>query len=246
MHRQTRVAIYTRVSTSDQDCARQIADLQRVATQRGYQVVTVARDVRSGTKLEAALSAAKAASQSAAKAASPLALSAAKATSQSAAPRRKRAQRRIGANATVERDNVLALAQSGKVDAILVTELSRWSRSLPDLLATLQKLATWNVSLLCANGQEFDFQSATGRLLVSVMGAFAAFERDLIAERTVSGLHEARRRGVRLGRKPGYSPRASFTAQVCQLRSEGHSISAIATRTGLNRRTVAKLAKADA
>lgn len=48
----------------------------------------------------------------------------------------------------LERKKVLALAQARAVDAVLVTELSRWGRSTPDLLATLGDLEGWGVSLI--------------------------------------------------------------------------------------------------
>ncbi len=47
-----------------------------------------------------------------------------------------------------ERKKVLALAQSRQIDAILVTELSRWGRSTLDLLNTLRELENWKVSVM--------------------------------------------------------------------------------------------------
>ena len=47
-----------------------------------------------------------------------------------------------------ERKKVLALAQARKVDVILVTELTRWGRSMLDLFHTLQDLQAWDVSLV--------------------------------------------------------------------------------------------------
>ncbi|HGT4188479.1 TPA: recombinase family protein, partial [Klebsiella pneumoniae] len=50
-----------------------------------------------------------------------------------------------------ERKKVLALAQSRQIDAILVTELSRWGRSTLDLLNTLRELENWKVSVIAMN-----------------------------------------------------------------------------------------------
>ncbi|KEL83399.1 resolvase, N terminal domain protein [Escherichia coli 6-175-07_S3_C1] len=55
-----------------------------------------------------------------------------------------------------ERKKVLALAQSRQIDAILVTELSRWGRSTLDLLNTLRELENWKVSVIAMNGMAFD------------------------------------------------------------------------------------------
>lgn len=57
-----------------------------------------------------------------------------------------------------ERKKVLALAQSRQIDAILVTELSRWGRSTLDLLNTLRELENWKVSVIAMNGMAFDLR----------------------------------------------------------------------------------------
>jgi DNA invertase Pin-like site-specific DNA recombinase len=50
-------------------------------------------------------------------------------------------------NDRIERKKVMALARNHEIDAILVTELSRWSRSTQDLVQTLDGLHTWKVSV---------------------------------------------------------------------------------------------------
>ena len=52
----------------------------------------------------------------------------------------------------IERKKVMALAQAREIDAILVTELSRWGRSTIDLVQTLQSLQAWDVSVLAVSG----------------------------------------------------------------------------------------------
>lgn len=79
-----------------------------------------------------------------------------------------------------ERKKVLALAQARDIDAILVTELTRWVRSMLDLFRTLQDLQAWNVSLVAPTGLQFDLHSAQGKLIASPMSALAEFERDLL------------------------------------------------------------------
>ena len=82
---------------------------------------------------------------------------------------------------------MMALAQSRQIDAILVAELSRWGRSTQDLVQTLDDLHSWNVSVLAQTGLSFDFSTASGKLMRTIMAGLAEFERDLIRQRVKSG-----------------------------------------------------------
>ena len=93
-----------------------------------------------------------------------------------------------------ERKRVMALAQSRQIDAILVAELSRWGRSTQDLVQTLDDLHSWNVSVLAQTGLSFDFSTASGKLMRTIMAGLAEFERDLIRQRLKSGMARARLR----------------------------------------------------
>jgi putative DNA-invertase from lambdoid prophage Rac len=97
-------------------------------------------------------------------------------------------------NARPERAKVLALAQAHDIDAILVTELSRWGRSTQDLVQTLDDLHGWKVSVLAQTGLSFDLSTSSGKLMRTIMAGLAEFERDLIRERVKSGLASARAR----------------------------------------------------
>jgi putative DNA-invertase from lambdoid prophage Rac len=92
----------------------------------------------------------------------------------------------------IERKKVMALAQGREIDAILVTELSRWGRSTIDLVQTLQ---AWDVSVLAVSGLQFDLSTPHGKMIASVMAALAEFERDLIRERIK--VRHRRRQGPR-------------------------------------------------
>ena len=106
-------------------------------------------------------------------------------------------------NDRVERNKVMALARNHEIDAILVTELSRWGRSTQDLVQTLDDLHSWKVSVLAQHGLTFDLSTSSGKLMRTIMVGLAEFERDLIRERVKSGLAAARARGVSLGRQHG-------------------------------------------
>ena len=110
-------------------------------------------------------------------------------------------------NGRPERAKILALARAREIDAILVTELSRWGRSTQDLVQTLDDLHGWKVSVLAQTGLSFDLSTASGKLMRTIMAGLAEFERDLIRDRVKSGLAAARARGVKLGRRWANAPR---------------------------------------
>lgn len=138
-----------------------------------------------------------------------------------------------------ERRKVMALAQQRAIDMILVTELSRWSRSTQDLLNTLQDLDSWRISLHALSGMTFDYGSAYGRMLSTVLAGVAQFERETIGERVRSGLAAARARGKTLGRQTGQRPTSDrLTPKILALRAEGRSYRWIARELQINKNTV--------
>jgi DNA invertase Pin-like site-specific DNA recombinase len=132
----------------------------------------------------------------------------------------------------------MALAQARKIDAILVTELSRWGRSTQDLVQTLDDLHSWKVSVLAQTGLSFDLSTASGKLMRTIMAGLAEFERDLIRERVKSGLAAARSRGVALGRQAGQRPSDKKAKKVLQLHADGLSYRLIGRNVGLSKNTV--------
>ena len=61
-----------------------------------------------------------------------------------------------------ERQKVMVLAQARQIDAVLVTQLSRWGRSTLDLLHTLEELETKRISVIALNGMTFDLSTSSG------------------------------------------------------------------------------------
>lgn len=145
----------------------------------------------------------------------------------------------------IERKKVLALAQAREIDAILVTELSRWGRSTIDLVQTLQSLQAWNVSVLAISGLQFDLATPHGKMIASVMAALAEFERDLIRERIKSGIAAAKARGKQLGRKPGQRPSDRKAAKVLELAGAGVGYRRIGRQVGLSKNTVGAIVRRD-
>jgi putative DNA-invertase from lambdoid prophage Rac len=192
-----RAALYCRVSTADQSCARQARDLTEFAKRAGYEVVRAFNETGSGAKLDRA-----------------------------------------------ERRKVMALAQRREIDAVLVTELSRWGRSTLDLLHALQELESRRVSVIAVNGLAFDLSTPHGRMMATVIAGIAEFERELIQERIRSGIAAAKARGKRLGRQPGHRPKSDrLGPKVLALVAKGRSYRLIGRELGLSKNTVAEIVK---
>ena len=192
-----RVALYCRVSTADQSCARQERDLAAFVERSGYDVVGTFKETGSGVKQDRA-----------------------------------------------ERRKVMALAQARHIDAVLVTELSRWGRSTTDLLVTLKELETRRVSVIALNGMAFDLTTPHGRMIATVLAGIAEFERELIQERIRSGIAAAKARGKRLGRQPGQRPKSDRLApKVLELIKQGRSYRLIGREVGLSKNTIVDIVK---
>ncbi|MEP0855602.1 recombinase family protein [Trichocoleus sp. DQ-U1] len=144
-----------------------------------------------------------------------------------------------------ERRKVLALAQARKIDAILVTELTRWGRSTIDLITTLQELQSRKVSLIAQTGLEFDLSTPQGKLIATLMSGLAEFERDLIKERVRSGMAAAKSRGQKFGRQPGYIPALvrEKESKVLELIQQGLSYRKVAESLGLSKNTVMRIVR---
>jgi DNA invertase Pin-like site-specific DNA recombinase len=126
-------------------------------------------------------------------------------------------------------NKVLALAKQRKIDALLVWKVDRLGRSLRHLVNTISELEAVGVSFISLK-DSLDFSTPAGRLMFNVIAAMGQFERDLIRERVKSGMANAKRKGVKLGRKAVQVD----AAKIQRLRSEGLSFEAIAQQTGLS------------
>jgi DNA invertase Pin-like site-specific DNA recombinase len=144
----------------------------------------------------------------------------------------------------VERQQVMALAQARRIDAILVTELTRWGRSTLDLVHALHALQAWGVSLIAQTGLQFDLSTPQGKLFASLMSALAEFERDLLGERIRSGMAAAKARGRQFGRRPGQRIKSDRLApKVLELVKERWSYRQIAKALGISKNTVTDIVK---
>ncbi len=144
-----------------------------------------------------------------------------------------------------ERRKVMALAQARRIDAVLVTELSRWGRSTLDLLHTLEELGSRRVSVIAMNDLAFDLTTPHGRMMATILAGLAEFERELIQERIRSGMAAAKARGKRLGRQPGQRPKSDRLAAkvIAMVEEEKLSHRIVAKRIGLSKNTITDIMK---
>ena len=111
-------------------------------------------------------------------------------------------------------------------------KLDRLARSLKDLLEIVATFKELNVDFVSVK-DSLDMSTATGMLMFNILGSFAEFEAATIRERVLSGLANARSKGVKLGRK-----KKEAHSVVCELRANGMTVIEIANHTGLSRKSV--------
>ncbi|WP_159478351.1 recombinase family protein [Dyadobacter sp. 3J3] len=100
-------------------------------------------------------------------------------------------------------------------DVIYIYKLDRLGRSLKHLLEMTSDFEKRGIGLVSIN-DHIDTTTAQGRLIFNIFASLAEFERDLIRERTKSGLEAARARGRKGGRTRGLTKEAEKTAMLAQ------------------------------
>ncbi len=132
-----------------------------------------------------------------------------------------------------ELDRLLAAARRREFDVVIVWRTDRLARSLRHLVNLLADLSALGIKFVSVM-EPFDTSTPSGELMVHMVGAFAAFERSLLIERTRSGIDAARARGARIGR-----PRVSFDVTLATRRvGDGESIAAVARSMGIGATTL--------
>jgi DNA invertase Pin-like site-specific DNA recombinase len=95
-----------------------------------------------------------------------------------------------------------AIASLGEGDTLVVCKLDRLARSTRDLLNTLDAIGKAGATFKSLADAWANTDTAHGRLMLTVLGGLAEFERHLILSRTAEGRTRAQANGVRFGRKP--------------------------------------------
>jgi DNA invertase Pin-like site-specific DNA recombinase len=120
-------------------------------------------------------------------------------------------------------------------DTLVATKIDRLARSVPDLLDIVARAKAKGAKVEILNLGNLDPGSVNGKLILTVLGAIAAFEREMMLERQREGIARAKAEGRYKGRKPTARAKAD---QVRELAERGVSKVEIAKRLGMHRASV--------
>jgi DNA invertase Pin-like site-specific DNA recombinase len=131
----------------------------------------------------------------------------------------------------------LAVLKAG--DTLIVTRLDRLARSTRDLLNTLDIIAKKGAGFKSLADAWADTTTPHGRLMLTVLGGLAEFERELIRARTGEGRARAKARGVHMGRPSALTPHQQ--AEARKRRDNGETLVDIARTYGVSHTTISRL-----
>jgi DNA invertase Pin-like site-specific DNA recombinase len=132
-----------------------------------------------------------------------------------------------------------AIAVLGSGDVLLVTRLDRLARSTRDLLNILDGIAKAGAGFRSLADAWADTTTPHGRLMLTVLGGLAEFERELIRARTDDGRKRAMARGIKFGRKPKLTPHQIAEARA--RREHGEALAEIGRSYNVSHSTISRL-----
>jgi DNA invertase Pin-like site-specific DNA recombinase len=132
------------------------------------------------------------------------------------------------------------LARLGPGDLVMVTRLDRLARSTRDLLNTLAAITAKEAGFRSLGDAWADTTTPHGRLMLTVLGGLAEFERDLVRTRTSEGRERAKARGVKLGRKPKLTEHQKREA-IRRRDRDGEPVRDIARTYNVHHSTISRL-----
>jgi DNA invertase Pin-like site-specific DNA recombinase len=148
--------------------------------------------------------------------------------------------REVASGAKTDRPQLRRLlSEVATGDVVMVTRLDRLARSTRDLLNTLAAITEKKAGFRSLRDAWADTTTAHGRLMLTVLGGLAEFERELIRIRTGEGRARAKANGQSLGRKPKLTPHQQHEA--IQRRDGGESIRSIARSYNVHASTISRL-----
>jgi len=124
-------------------------------------------------------------------------------------------------------------------DVLIVTKMDRLGRDAIDVSITVAKLERMGIRVHCLALGGVDLTSSAGKMTMGVINTVAQFERDLLIERTQSGLDRAKSNGKTLGRPNALSE--SQRKQTIQQIHEGKTIAVIARQFNVSRQTIMRI-----
>jgi len=148
-----------------------------------------------------------------------------------------------GATSATQRPQFKALL--GKIrdgEQLVVSKLDRLGRDAQDIGATIKLLASRKIKVIVLQLGTLDLASSAGKLMLTMLGAMAELERDLLIERTQAGLARAKAQGKVLGRPTMTT--VQDRAQIVELHASGRSLNQLAKQFGIGKATVFDIVKA--
>lgn len=119
----------------------------------------------------------------------------------------------------------------------MVTKLDRLARSVADLMKIIERIKERNAYLRIL-AMNLDTESATGKLMISILGSVAEFEREIMLERQREGIAKAKAAGKYKGRAPTARQKSD---QVLDLLAQGMTEKAVADELGISRSSVQRI-----
>jgi DNA invertase Pin-like site-specific DNA recombinase len=148
--------------------------------------------------------------------------------------------REVASGAKTDRTQLRrALDQLDAGDVLMVTRLDRLARSTRDLLNTLAAIAGKKAGFRSLGDTWVDTTTTHGRLMLTVLGGLAEFERELIRARTGEGRARAKARGVGMGRKPKLIVHQQ--KEALKRRDDGEPVREIARSYAVHHSTISRL-----
>ena len=145
-----------------------------------------------------------------------------------------------GAVPAMKRKGFLALLNKLEAaDVLIVTKLDRLGRNAMDVRASVERLASIGVRVHCLALGGVDLTSPAGKMTMGVIAAVAEFERDLLIERTQSGLARVKSQGKVLGRPRSVDAQASKI--VVERLERGEAVAALAREYGTSRQSIMRI-----
>ena len=135
----------------------------------------------------------------------------------------------FGREVRAQYDLMLKQGVQAKFDVVLAWDVSRLSRSLADLVTTLDELHACGIDLYL-HQQAIDTTTPAGKAMFQMCGVFAEFERGILSERVKAGLNRAREEGKILGRPM----KIANIKKIVEGRNRGKTIREIAKEQGLS------------
>ena len=127
-------------------------------------------------------------------------------------------------------------------DILVVTKLDRLGRNAMDVRATVEQLSSCGVRVHCLALGGVDLTSPAGKMTMQVIAAVAEFERDLLIERTQSGINRAKAAGKQFGRPPVLN--MAERAAVIERLAAGINVTELAREFKTTRQTIMRIREA--